>query len=79
MSLSPPGCHYGHYKAILDHDDLCMVHVQMMSLPWLAGFTLSRWESAIDCMLEKDPGDLKFDRLWLVVIVKGDMNKSLKI
>eukprot|EP00957_Ditylum_brightwellii_P207054 15351262-Ditylum_brightwellii.AAC.1 len=49
-SSYPSGHHYGHYKAILDHDDLCM-----------------------------DPGDPKIDRLWLIVIVDGDMNGSLKI
>eukprot|EP00957_Ditylum_brightwellii_P002352 180405-Ditylum_brightwellii.AAC.1 len=25
-SSSPSGQHYGHYKAILDHDNLCLVH-----------------------------------------------------
>eukprot|EP00957_Ditylum_brightwellii_P060778 4614553-Ditylum_brightwellii.AAC.1 len=58
-SASPSGCHYGHYKAILDHDDLCNVHAQMMYMPWLTDFTPSRWERAIDCMLEKDPGNPK--------------------
>eukprot|EP00957_Ditylum_brightwellii_P202310 15329577-Ditylum_brightwellii.AAC.1 len=51
----------------------------MMHLPWLAGFTPSRWELAIDCMLEKYPGNLKFNRLWLIVIVEGDMNGYLNI
>eukprot|EP00957_Ditylum_brightwellii_P183070 13944483-Ditylum_brightwellii.AAC.1 len=76
-SSSPLGCHYGHYKAILDHDDLCLVQAQMMPLPWLSGFTPSRWKLAINCMLEKDPRNPKFDRLWLIVIVKGDINVSL--
>eukprot|EP00957_Ditylum_brightwellii_P109723 8369533-Ditylum_brightwellii.AAC.1 len=47
-SLSPLGRHYGHYRAILDHDDICLVHTQMMSLPYIAGFTPSRWEKAIE-------------------------------
>eukprot|EP00957_Ditylum_brightwellii_P155170 11812620-Ditylum_brightwellii.AAC.1 len=25
-SFSPSGRHYGHYKAILDHNNLCLVH-----------------------------------------------------
>eukprot|EP00957_Ditylum_brightwellii_P113748 8672558-Ditylum_brightwellii.AAC.1 len=51
----------------------------MMSMPWLAGFTPLRWERAIDCMLEKDPGNSRIERLWLIVIVEGDMNATLKI
>jgi hypothetical protein len=78
-SSSPSGRHYGHYKAVLGHDDICTVHARMMSMPWLAGFTPSRWERAIDCMLEKDPGNPKIGRLRLIVIVEGDMNGTLKI
>eukprot|EP00957_Ditylum_brightwellii_P090845 6917731-Ditylum_brightwellii.AAC.1 len=78
-SSSPLGRHYGHYKTVLDHNDICMVHAQMMSLPWLVGFTPHRWELAIDCTLEKDPGVPKIDRLHLIVIVEEDMNATFKI
>eukprot|EP00957_Ditylum_brightwellii_P212126 15366999-Ditylum_brightwellii.AAC.1 len=78
-SSSPSGWHYGHYKAVIDHDNLCLVHARMMSIPWLAGFTPTRWERAIDCMLEKDPVNPMIDRLWLIVIVEADMNATLKI
>eukprot|EP00957_Ditylum_brightwellii_P131473 10027414-Ditylum_brightwellii.AAC.1 len=77
-SLSPSGYHDGHYKAVLDKSNLCLVHAQMMSMAWLAGFTPSRWEKVIDCMLEKDPGKSKIDYLHLIVIVEGDMNGTLK-
>eukprot|EP00957_Ditylum_brightwellii_P103840 7910022-Ditylum_brightwellii.AAC.1 len=43
-SFSLSDRHYGHYKAFLDHDNLCLVHAQMMFIPWLAGFTPSCWE-----------------------------------
>eukprot|EP00957_Ditylum_brightwellii_P042210 3196599-Ditylum_brightwellii.AAC.1 len=69
-SLSPSGRHYGHYKAIMGHDNLCLVQACMMSMPWIAGFTPTRWEWAIDCMLEKDPGNPRMDRLRLIVIVE---------
>ena len=58
-SSSPSRHHYGHYKAILDHNDLCLVHMQMMFIPWLAGFTWSCWEQAIDCVLENITGGPK--------------------
>eukprot|EP00957_Ditylum_brightwellii_P086186 6557975-Ditylum_brightwellii.AAC.1 len=62
-SSSPSGRHYGNYKAILDHNDLCLVHARMISIPWLVGFTPSHWKKAIDCMLEKDPGNPWLHRL----------------
>eukprot|EP00957_Ditylum_brightwellii_P210443 15364982-Ditylum_brightwellii.AAC.1 len=78
-SASLSGHHYGHYKAILDLNDLCLVHAQMMSIHWLAGFALSHWEQAIDCMYEKFPGVPKIEILRLIVILEGNMNASLKI
>eukprot|EP00957_Ditylum_brightwellii_P127320 9708094-Ditylum_brightwellii.AAC.1 len=78
-SSSPLGRHYGHYKAVLDHNDIFIVHAQMMSLPWLVGFTPHRWELVIDCMLEKVSGVPKNDRLRHIIIVEGDMNAALKI
>eukprot|EP00957_Ditylum_brightwellii_P191480 14577903-Ditylum_brightwellii.AAC.1 len=78
-SLSPSGQYYGHYKAVLENDSICVVHAQMMPISYMSGFTPSRWEKAIDCMLEKDPGDPKSERLCIIVIVEGDMNGSLKI
>eukprot|EP00957_Ditylum_brightwellii_P029728 2247834-Ditylum_brightwellii.AAC.1 len=50
-----------------------------MAITWLAGFTPTRWERAIDCMLEKDPGNPMIDRLRLIVIAEADMNATLKI
>eukprot|EP00957_Ditylum_brightwellii_P000358 27612-Ditylum_brightwellii.AAC.1 len=50
-----------------------------MSLPFIAGFTPSRWENAINCMLEKDPGNPKINRLRIIVIVEGDMNAIMKV
>eukprot|EP00957_Ditylum_brightwellii_P088155 6714705-Ditylum_brightwellii.AAC.1 len=46
-SVSPSGHHYRHYKAIPDHYDLCLVHVQIMLMPWLAGFTPISWKEIL--------------------------------
>eukprot|EP00957_Ditylum_brightwellii_P140260 10687650-Ditylum_brightwellii.AAC.1 len=50
-----------------------------MSMPYMLGFTPSKWEKAIGCMLEKDPRDLKSKRLQIIVIVEGGMKGFLKI
>eukprot|EP00957_Ditylum_brightwellii_P145517 11079943-Ditylum_brightwellii.AAC.1 len=68
-SLSPSGCHYGHYK----------VHSIMMSLPFQYGFTPSRWLKAVDVMLEKDPGSPKINHLQIIVIIEAHMNMIMKV
>eukprot|EP00957_Ditylum_brightwellii_P142107 10827404-Ditylum_brightwellii.AAC.1 len=47
-------------------------------MPFLAVFTPTRWEKAIDCMLEKDLGVPKLELLCIIGIVEGDMNAALK-
>eukprot|EP00957_Ditylum_brightwellii_P058208 4414239-Ditylum_brightwellii.AAC.2 len=56
-SSSPLERHYGHYKVLIDHEDLLEVHCIMMTLPLRYGFTPKHWLKAVDVMLEKDPGD----------------------
>eukprot|EP00957_Ditylum_brightwellii_P005943 450524-Ditylum_brightwellii.AAC.1 len=50
-----------------------------MVLPFLLGFTPQRWQTAIDVMLEKNPGSPKILRLRITVIVEGDMNAIMKV
>eukprot|EP00957_Ditylum_brightwellii_P184499 14052776-Ditylum_brightwellii.AAC.2 len=58
-SLSSSGCHYGHYQAALVSDTISQVHTHMMSILFVAGFTPSCWQTALDVMLEKDVGSPK--------------------
>eukprot|EP00957_Ditylum_brightwellii_P143235 10913203-Ditylum_brightwellii.AAC.1 len=51
----------------------------MMVLPFLLGFTPQRWQTAIDVMLEKNPGRPKISRLRIIVIVGGNMNTIMKV
>eukprot|EP00957_Ditylum_brightwellii_P192044 14619892-Ditylum_brightwellii.AAC.1 len=54
-SVSHSGRYYGYYKTLLDNNNLCIVHAEMMTMPYVSGFTPIRWEKAIDCVLEKMP------------------------
>eukprot|EP00957_Ditylum_brightwellii_P194036 14777650-Ditylum_brightwellii.AAC.1 len=51
----------------------------MMSIPFLVGFTLHRWQTAINVMLEKYIGSPKITRLRIIVIIEGDMNGIMKV
>eukprot|EP00957_Ditylum_brightwellii_P178311 13580675-Ditylum_brightwellii.AAC.1 len=51
----------------------------MMILPFQHGFITTRWSKAIDMMLEKIAGLPNITKLWIIVIVKGNMNRILKV
>eukprot|EP00957_Ditylum_brightwellii_P199558 15212326-Ditylum_brightwellii.AAC.1 len=50
-----------------------------MSMPFLAGFTPTRWQTALDFMLEKDVGNPQITCLQIIVIVEGNMNAIMKV
>eukprot|EP00957_Ditylum_brightwellii_P103207 7866357-Ditylum_brightwellii.AAC.1 len=49
-----------------------------MSMPFVAGFTPTRWQTALDFMLEKDVGSPKITCLQIIAIVEGNMNAIMK-
>ena len=58
---SPLGRHVGHYKAILDYDDLVSLITAMLNIGLTSGVALDRWKQTLSIMLEKDPGSPKLD------------------
>eukprot|EP00957_Ditylum_brightwellii_P023432 1768749-Ditylum_brightwellii.AAC.1 len=50
-----------------------------MAIPFLLGFTPSRWQKAIDIMLGKDPESPKITQLRIIVIVEGHTNAIMKV
>ena len=52
---SPYGLHIGHYKAILQEDDIVELHMELMTLPFKYSFAPSRWCKTVQVMLEKNP------------------------
>jgi hypothetical protein len=51
----------------------------MMSVPLDAGFCPSRWNYAVDVMLEKIPGVSRSDKLRIIQLLEADLNQVLRI
>eukprot|EP00957_Ditylum_brightwellii_P014756 1112647-Ditylum_brightwellii.AAC.1 len=78
-SYSPSGHCYGHYKVLVDHEDVLVMHCIMITLPFQHGFTPQQWLKPVDVMLEKDPGSPRLHRLRIIVMLEANMNMIMKI
>jgi hypothetical protein len=72
-----------HYKACPDGskdglaDNLLEIHVAMVNIPLETGFCLDRWRHAVDIMLESVPGIARSNKLWIIQLLKVDLNQVL--
>ena len=78
-STSPSGRHLGHYKAIIQHPILLECLTKFLSIAISRGLSISRWQNAINIMLEKDPGRPTINRLRIIHLFEADFNFFLKI
>ena len=76
---SPSGRHIGHYKAILDDDDLVSNITAMLNIGLIAGTALERWKQTLSVKLEKDPRSPKLDRLCIIQLFEADYNFLLAV
>ena len=79
ISSSPSDQHIGHYKAALGDSDLCTMYATLLSIPFKHGFTLHRWTSAAQVMLEKTKDCAQVDKLWVIQLMEAYLNMALRI
>ena len=78
-STSPSGRHLGHYRAIIQDDTLLSCLTKFLDIIVQRGISLSRWQHAVNVMLEKDAGCPKINRLRIIHLFEADFNFFLKL
>jgi hypothetical protein len=78
-STSPSGRHLGHYRAAIQHPILLECLTKFIAVTIKRGISITRWQRAINVMIEKDPGLPKIHRLRIIHLFEADFNFILKI
>lgn len=78
-SSSYSGLHYGHYKALFQHDALAEVEAAWMNAPFRLGFSSERSKKGLDIMLEKKEGVRQVDKLRAILLFEADYNTHAKV
>ena len=76
---SPYGLHIGHYKAVLEEDDILECHMALMMIPFRFAYAPKRWTSTVQIMLEKNPGTPWSHRLRIIELFDTQLNAAMKI
>ena len=71
-SSSPSGRHYGHYKALLEDEELFEILYLLVETALEAGVILKRWETVHQIQLLKDSPRKKVHRFRNITLVEAD-------
>ena len=72
------GLHFGHYKAAATSDFLSSVHAMAIESAFNRGYPLHRWTRGLSCMLEKEEGVVRVDKLRAILLLEADFNFAIR-
>ena len=78
-SSSPSGRHMTHYKLLAKDKGLSHILARAITLPFQHGFSPTRWHTAIQFMLEKEPGNPLITKLRVIQLLEADMNFAFRL
>ena len=76
-ATSPSGRHLGHYKVLVQDDDMADFLIVQITLPLKYGFAPTRWTNALQTMLPKASGMPKVEKLRVIQFFEADYNLVL--
>ena len=77
VSSNPHGTNYTVWKAMAKSNHLSSFLCSLVSLPFIHGFTNTRWMNMLDMMLEKKPGVRNIHMLRIIGLVCPEFNTAL--
>ena len=79
MSSSPSGHHMTHYKVLAKDKGLSHILAWAITLPFQHGFSPTRWRTAIQFMLENEPGYPLITMLRVIQLLEADMSFAFRL
>ena len=68
-----------HYKLLAKGKGLLHILARAITLPFQHGFSPTRWRTAIQFMLEKEPGNPLITKLRVIQLLEADMNFAFRL
>ena len=75
-SSSPSG---RNYKILATDPELSQILARVIKLPFTYGFSQARWCTAVQFMLEKEPGNPIKSKLRVIQLLEADMNFAFRL
>ena len=77
-SSSPSGRHYGHYKVMLEEEELVRIAFRIVETALAAGVVLERWECVHQIQILKDAPQTRVHRFRNITLVEADLMFVMK-
>ena len=73
------GTHFGHWKAGHLDDTIADIHTSLANIPYLTGYSPTRWQNGVNTLIPKEAGNFRVGRLRTILLYEADFNFNNKI
>jgi len=70
--------HFRHYIAGTFNPTIAIFNARLANLGFTTGYSLKRWRTGLNIMLEKMAGNFNIKKLRIILLFKGDFNNNNK-
>ncbi len=74
MSSGPSRYFFGHTKAARENSFWLDVQVTLTNIPYTLGYSQQRWRQGMNCMIKKELGNWRVDKICTILPYEADSN-----